>query len=299
MSSIDFAVPVEVLASGVTVYHGVEFASIEGFRPLLLDLYVPPAGGAATGAAIIYLHGGGWAVGSRRRFGRAFASWSPTPLDMLAQAGFVVASVDYRLSGEARFPAQLHDVRAAIRWLRGKAWQLGVDPTRVMAWGESAGGHLAVLAGLTGDRMDLRGEVGDQLGQSSAVCGVVDWYGPMNLQSLGSQHRVDSDKRPDDAGSWESSLVGAPLQTDVARTRAASPISYVHAAAPPIQIHHGTVDTQVPFAQSVEFVDALRGAGGSVDLIVVEGSDHFWTGAPDVAAIFAASLAFAQRATAP
>lgn len=298
MVATDFAVPTETRASGVTVHHGVEFASIEGFRPLLLDLYVPPAG-AATGAGIIYLHGGGWAVGSRRRFGRAFASWSPTPFDMLARAGFVVASVDYRLSREARFPAQLHDVKAAIRWLRGKAPQLGVDPVRVVAWGESAGGHLAVLAGLTGERTDLHGEVGDQLGQSSAVCGVVDWYGPMNLLSLGSQHRVDSDKRPDDAGSWESLLVGSPLQTDVERTWAASPISYVHAAAPPIQIHHGTVDTQVPFAQSVEFVDALRGAGGSADLIVVEGSDHFWTGAPDVAEVFAASLAFTRRLTTP
>jgi dipeptidyl aminopeptidase/acylaminoacyl peptidase len=131
------------------------------------------------------------------------------------------------------------------------------------------------------------------------VCGVVDWYGPTNLLSVGSQHRPDSDKRPDDPGSWESSLVGVPLQTDPARTLAASPISYVHAGAPAVQIHHGTADTQVPFAQSVEFVEALRAAGGTVDFIVVEGSDHFWTGAPDLAAIFDASLAFARRVTTP
>ena len=156
-----------------------------------------------------------------------------------------------------------------------------------------------MLAGLTGDRPELEGDVGGWLGESSAVCGVVDWYGPMNLLSVGSQHRPDSDKRPDDAGSWESSLVGVPLQTDPARTLAASPISYVHADAPAVQIHHGTDDTQVPFAQSVEFVEALRAAGGTVDFIVVEGSDHFWTGAPDLAAIFDASLAFARRVTTP
>ncbi len=92
-------------------------------------------------------------------------------------------------------------------------------------------------------------------------------------------------------------MVGAPLQSDPARTRAASPITYVHAGAPPIQIHHGTADTQVPCAQSIEFVDALRAAGGSADLILVEGSDHFWTGAPDPAAIFQASLAFALDIT--
>ncbi len=297
MPVVDFGVPRSLLASGVTVHHGVEFASIEGFRPLLLDLYLPDPG-AGSGATVVYLHGGGWAVGSRRRFGRAFTSWSPTPLDLLAQAGFVVATVDYRLSGEARFPAQLHDVKAAIRWVRGNAPHLGVDPSKVLAWGESAGGHLAMLAGLTADRVETDGEVGQHLDQSSAVCGVVDWYGPMNLLSLGSQHRPDSDKRPDDAGSWESSLVGAPLQTDPDRTLAASPISYVHATAPPVHIHHGTLDTQVPFAQSVEFVDALRNAGGAAEFISVDGSDHFWTGAPDLDAIFQTSLAFAERITA-
>jgi acetyl esterase/lipase len=288
--------PQENLASGVQVHQGVEFAVVEGYRPLLLDLYVPPAA-VATGAAIVHLHGGGWAVGTRGRFGRAFIGWQPTPLDLLAQAGFVVASVDYRLSGEARFPAQLHDVKAAVRWLRGHT-ELRLDATRIVAWGESAGGHLAMLAGLTGERADLAGTVGDHLDQSSAVCGVVDWYGPMNLLSLSSQHPPGSDKRPDDAASWESSLVGAPLQSDPARTAAASPITYVHAGAPPIQIHHGTADTLVPFTQSVEFVAALRGAGADAEFIEVAGADHFWIGAPSLEAIFAASLAFARRVTA-
>ncbi|MEP7114532.1 MAG: alpha/beta hydrolase, partial [Ilumatobacteraceae bacterium] len=100
MEALDLGAPVADLASGVTVHHGVEFAVVEGFRPLVLDLYLP-TGGVTPGAAIVYLHGGGWAIGSRRRFGRAFAAWSPTPFDLLAQAGFAVATVDYRLSGEA------------------------------------------------------------------------------------------------------------------------------------------------------------------------------------------------------
>ena len=293
----DLGVPITTLASGVSVHHGVEFAAVEGFRPLLLDLY-QPAPGPGLRSAIVYLHGGGWAVGTRRRFGRALAAWSPSALDLVAQAGFVVATVDYRLSGEAQFPSQLHDVKAAIRWLRGNAARLGVDPTRVMVWGESAGGHLAVLAGLTGERAELEGTVGEFVGESSAVCGVIDWYGPMNLLSLSSQHLPDSDKRPDDPSSWESTMVGAPLQQAPDLARAASPISYVHCAAPPIHIHHGTVDTFVPFAQSIEFVEALRAAGGSVELVTVEGADHFWIGAPDVEAIFDASLAFAVRVTA-
>jgi acetyl esterase/lipase len=295
-SSVDLGVPVSTLESGVVVHHGVEFATVEGFRPLLLDLYLPVASGPCP--AIVYLHGGGWAVGTRRRFGRALASWSPTALDRVAQAGFAVATIDYRLSGEAKFPAQLHDAKAAIRWVRGNSSGLVIDPARVITWGESAGGHLAMLAGLTGDRPDLEGSIGEHLGQSSAVSGVIDWYGPMNLLSLGSQHLPGSDKRPDDADSWESTMVGLPLQTDPDRTLAASPISYVHADAPPVQIHHGNADTLVPYAQSVEFADALRAAGGTVELITVEGSDHFWTGAPDLSAIFDASLAFARRVTA-
>jgi len=121
-----------MLASGVEVHHGVEFAGVEGYRPLLLDLYLPEAT-ARSGAAIVYVHGGGWAVGSRRRFGRAFVEWSPTPLDLLAQAGFVVATIDYRLSGEAHFPAQVHDVKAAVRWIGGNAMTLGVDTARMVA----------------------------------------------------------------------------------------------------------------------------------------------------------------------
>ncbi|HEY0518949.1 MAG TPA: alpha/beta hydrolase [Ilumatobacteraceae bacterium] len=294
MTHLDLGVPVVELASAVSLHHGVEYAVVEGFRPLLLDLYLPSAGGR-SGAAIVYLHGGGWAVGSRRRFGRAFASWSPTPFERLAAAGFAVASVDYRLSGEACFPAQLHDVKAATRWLRGNGSRVGIDPGRVVAWGESAGGHLAMLAGLTGDSATLEGTVGEFVTESSAVAGVVDWYGPMNLLSLSSQHSEESDKRPDELGSWESSMVGSPLQADPVRTLAASPISYVRADAPPVHIHHGTADTLVPFAQSVEFVEALHGAGGDVEFIAVDGSDHFWTGAPDVAAIFERSLDFALR----
>ena len=297
MSALDLGAPTTTLASGVTAHHGVEFAIVEGFRPLLLDLY-QPAAGSASGAAIVYIHGGGWAVGTRRRFGRAFISWSPTPLDLLAQAGFVVATIDYRLSGEATFPAQLHDVKAAIRWMRANANRLGLDPARVVAWGESAGGHLAVLAGLTGDRPELEGDVGEFITESSAVSGVVDWYGPMNLLSLSSQHAPDSDKRPDDADSWESTMVGAALQADPTRSSAASPIAYVDGQALPIQIHHGTADTFVPFAQSVEFVEAFRLAGGTVEFVEVEGSDHFWIGAPDISAIFEASLEFALRVTA-
>ena len=167
-----------------------------------------------------------------------------------------------------------------------------------ITWGESAGGHLAVLAGLTGDRPELEGPSASTSAESSAVCGVIDWYGPMNLLSLGSQHPPDSDKRPDDADSWESTMVGVPLQTDPARTLAREPDLVRPRRRAPIQIHHGTADTLVPFAQSVEFAEALRACRRHGRAGRGRRQDHFWTGAPDLSAIFDSSLAFAHRVTA-
>jgi acetyl esterase/lipase len=279
------------LADGARMYHAIEYASIDGFRPLQLDLYLP-APSVKPSPVIVYFHGGGWAVGTRRRFGRAFKGWSPTPLARLAAAGFAVLTVDYRLTGEAIFPAQLDDAKAAIRWVRTNASEFGIDPRRVVAWGESAGGHLALLAGLTG-----RAEPGDD------VCAVIAWYAPTSLSADAEPDSPEAaligpDSEP--ADSRGSSEVGRPPAASdrAARAQAASPISHVHAGAPPVQIHHGTADTLVGIHQSIDMVAALKAAGVPVEFIAVEGSEHFWTGAPDLAAIFNASVDFARRMTA-
>ncbi len=290
------------LTSGVTKVHAVEYATVEGFRPLQLDLYLPPtdAAGPNPGSpAILFIHGGGWALGSRRRFGRAFAAWEQSPLELLAAAGFVVAAVDYRLSGEAAFPAQLHDCTAAIRWLRANASELHLDVDRIISWGESAGGHLSLMVGLTGNRADMRGAVGEHLDQRSDVCGVVDWYGVTDLLSAASQRHPESSVDQDSAESFESRLLGAPVQTVPVAARFASPMTYVHVDAPPVQIHHGDADLLVPYAQSVALVSALEDAEVPVEFVTLPGADHFWIGAPDIAAIFNASLAFAKHVTAP
>src|SRR6476661_7067961 len=130
--------------SGVRVLAGVPYAAIPGIRPLELDLWLPDAGHGPS-PVVVFLHGGGWRLGSRHLVGPAYATADPGPFELFAQAGIAVASIDYRLSGEALWPAQLHDAKAAVRWLRRRSSELGIDPERMASWGESAGGHLAEL----------------------------------------------------------------------------------------------------------------------------------------------------------
>jgi acetyl esterase/lipase len=261
------------------VRRAVAYSAPPGFRPLELDLYTP-AGTPAP--VIVFVHGGGFRLGTRTVFNPTWRDWRPTPFERLVAAGFAVASVDYRLSGEAVFPAQLDDVQAAVRWLRTRADELGVDPGRIVAWGESAGAHLATLLGLT----------------DSGVAGVVDWYGPADLTTMGAQARPDAIARSDAPDSREAQLIGAPLTEAPDLARRASPVTYVHAGAPPFHIAHGDADRFIPVAQSRQLAHALREAGGKVEFTEVPGADHMWMGVPDTEAIFDAAVDFVRRATA-
>jgi acetyl esterase/lipase len=254
----------------------VPYAAIPGLRPLELDLYLP-AGATAPVPAVVFLHGGGWRVGSRHSAGPAYAGWSPSPFERLAQAKIAVASADYRLSGEAQWPAQLHDAKAAVRWLRARADETGIDATRIAAWGESAGGHLAALLGLTGP--DLDGEVGIT-GPSSAVIAVAAWYAPSDLATIARD--IGTDPMAED--SREALLVGAPLPTVPDRVTQASPLSYARASAPPFLLLHGRDDHLIPCSQSERLREALAQAGNSVEFETYPGSDHMWRGAPAAAA---------------
>jgi acetyl esterase/lipase len=258
---------------GVSVLAGVPYAALPGARPLELDLYLP-AGRPAP--VVVFVHGGGWRLGSRHSAGPACSGTSP--FEAVARAGVAVASVDHRLSGEARWPAPLHDVKAAVRWLRSRAGELGVDPGRVYAWGESAGGHLAALLGLTADRPELEGDVG-VTGPSSAVGAVAAWYAPSDLPALAA----DLGTEPMAADSREAQLLGAPVPTVPDLAAEASPITYVSPGAPPFLLLHGRADRFIPCVQSERLRDALQGAGAPVEFTGYDGADHMWLGSPAAA----------------
>lgn len=261
---------------------GLSYAAPLGFRPLLLDLYLPPAG-PDPAPLVVFLHGGGWLRGDRSMVSPSFASWQPGPLTRLAAEGFAVASVDYRLSGEARFPAQLEDVSAAVDWLAGQAGQYGFDAGRIVLWGESAGAHLAALLGLRS--------------AGSAVRGVVDWYGPADLIALNEQVGAAGALTEDPLDSREARLLGAPVAQVPELARAASPLSHVRAGAPPFLIAHGTADRAVPFAQSEALAAALTEAGVGVRVEAVDGADHMWIGVNDPTPLFDAVVTFAREVT--
>jgi acetyl esterase/lipase len=260
---------------------GLAYAAPLGFRPLLLDLYLP-AGPDPT-PLVVFMHGGGWLRGDRSMVGPGFASWQPSPLARLAADGFAVASVDYRLSGEARFPAQLDDVSSAVDWLTGHAREYGFDADRIVLWGESAGAHLAAMLGLSSRRPPVRG--------------VVDWYGPADLTALQEQVGAAGALTADPLDSREARLLGAPVAEVPELARAASPISHVRAGAPPFLIAHGTADRAVPFGQSEALAAALAEAGAEVRFEAVDGADHMWVGVANLTPLYDAVVAFAREVT--
>ncbi|MGW5655114.1 alpha/beta hydrolase fold domain-containing protein [Streptomyces humi] len=262
---------------GTRLLRGAVYAAPAGIRPLELDLWLPDEPHDPL-PVVVYVHGGGWRTGSRTDMGPRFRPWHPSPFARLAQAGFAVASLDYRLTGEATYPAQLEDVTAALAWLHARAGELGLDTGRVVTWGESAGAHLATLLALT-----------------TPVLGCVAWYGPTDLTTLPAQSQPGTYDATSPT-TREALLIGAPLAAAPERARAASPVSHVTADAPPFLILHGTDDALIPLAQGEQLAAALSQAGAHVDFRPVPGADHAWAGLPDedVERCFTTSLAFAR-----
>jgi acetyl esterase/lipase len=272
--------PTPERVDGVDRFRAVEYRAVPGHRPLLLDLHRPAAPSPAP--LIVFVHGGGWRVGSRATFGPLYADWSPSPFARLAARGCAVASLDYRLSGEAVFPAPLDDVTAGLAWLREHAGDLGVDASRIVLWGESAGAHLAALVGL----------------RDGDVRAVVDWYGPADLTTVADDAAAGglAIADPGAADSRESALLGGTPSSDPSRARAASPVAHVRPHAPPFLVLHGTADRFVPARQSQRLAAALESSGAPVRLELIDGADHLWLGRPDVAAsAFTTSAAFALQ----
>ncbi len=219
-------------------------------KPLLLDLHRPAVSDKPL-PVVIWIHGGGWRAGSKDR----------CPARFLVNHGFAVASVNYRLTKEAIFPAQIHDCKAAVRWLRANAGKYGLDPKRIGAWGSSAGGHLAALLGTSGGVADLEGNLG-HADRSSRVQAVVDFCGPADFLAWKVKR------------SPEMALFGGTIEEKKELARAASPALHASEDDPPFFIVHGRKDRTVPVRQSQLLDTALKKAKGNSTPLILDDLGH-------------------------
>jgi acetyl esterase/lipase len=258
------------LPPGVKVLKELEYGR-GSRRAMLLDLYLPESTGKLL-PLIIWVHGGAWMGGSKD---------DPSPALRFTTEGFAVAHVGYRLSQEAKFPAQIYDCKAAVRWLRANASKYGLDKNRFVAWGASAGGHLVALLGTSGGVAELEGNVND-LKESSRVQAVVDWFGPTDFLHIGEP---ESDLRHNAPDSPESRLIDGPLLEHKDLAAKASPITYVSKDAPPFLIMHGDHDRTVPFNQSELLYAALKKPGVDVTFVPMKGAGHGFGGPEAIAPV--------------
>ena len=250
---------------GSASHLGLAYASPPGFRPLLLDLHIPRSPAGAAVPVVVYAHGGGFFGGNR-----GMGPW----LFLLA-AGYAVASVDYRLSGECSFPGPVHDVAAAVRWVRAHADEYGLDPGRVAGFGSSAGAYLVNAVALAGDdHPDLTGRLGPTPEVSTRLAAVVDHYGPSDFLTFDDDGAGDIIEPANAPGTSAARFLGFVPSDRPADAERANLCRYVTAASPPFLIAHGDADHRVGIGQSRRLQAALTKAGAPADLVVVAGADH-------------------------
>src|SRR4051794_29178602 len=245
-------------ADQIIVEKDIEYANPDG-QHLQLDMARPD--GAGPYPAVVCIHGGGFRAGTRQAYDGL--------IKKLAEHGYVAATVTYRLAPKYQFPAAVHDVKAAVRWLRANASKYHVDPERIGATGGSAGGHLAQFLGVTAGVKEFEGD-GGNADQSSRVVCVVNVYGPSDFtQSYGKSV---------DAAEVLPLFLGGNLETARRQHIRASPLYWVTPDAAPTLCIHGTEDKYVAHEQAVWLVDRLRAASVEADLLTLKGAGHGFKG---------------------
>ncbi len=246
------------LPDGTLVFRDMSYVK-DGHERQTLDLYIPESDDMVP--LIIWIHGGAWLAGNKD---------SGVPVDYLND-GYAVATINYRLSQHAIFPAQIEDCKTAVRRLRFHAEKLNINPNRFGVWGPSAGGHLVAMLGTAGDVNEF--EVGEHLEYSSRVQAVVDYFGPTDFLQM-DDHRLPNGQVHNDPNSPESLLIGGYIQDNKDKVAKANPITYVTKDDAPFLIVHGDSDPLVPHHQSQLLQAALKEAGVPVTFYTVKGGGH-------------------------
>ncbi|MDO1445538.1 alpha/beta hydrolase [Rhodocytophaga aerolata] len=250
------------------MWNDLAYASVSAAQKLDIRL---PATGKGPFPVIVAIHGGAFRTGDKGdvQLSSVFEG---------VNRGYAVVSINYRLSGEAKSPKMVHDVKAAIRWVRAHAQTYNIDKNKIAVWGPSAGGHLAALLGTSGDVAELEDLSLGNPEESSRVQAVVDWFGPINFLTMDDQfHMLGVEgmlhNTPD---SPESAIIGKPITQAAEEVKLIDPQTYISADCPPFFIQHGTKDPLIPYLQSVVLADALYKVIGKekVQVALLEGAGH-------------------------
>jgi acetyl esterase/lipase len=255
-------------ASVAPTYQDLAYATISSAQKL--DLYIPTTGNGPF-PVVIMIHGGGFMMGDKAD-GAGLAG-----VDQLLAADYAVASINYRLSGEAKYPAQINDAKAAVRFLRANATTYNLNPDKFGAWGASAGGSLVALLGTTCGVAELEGADLGNADQSSCVQAAVDWFGPIDFLKMDEQFAGTScPQTHNDASSPESQLVGAAIQTVPDLVKTTNPTNYITPDDAPFFIQNGSADCNIPPIQSKNLADALSAVIGAdkVTYMLIDGAGH-------------------------
>ncbi len=282
--------PIVTDEAGNTTHYDLCFAVFAGYRPLFLDLTVPAHEPGEKLPLVVWVHGGGWLKGSHKRVAHELHRYQH--LQAAVDAGFAVASIDYRKVMEVNTETQCLDLRGAVRWLRHYAAEFDLDPDRFAYWGESAGAHLAVLTTLRTD-LDDAPKVGDFPDESEAVQAIVNWYGPADFTDYADYFdgvvAADGDTSPSPFP-WMIKDSASTLD-DISPALIVQPGRTV----PPVLNIHGADDELVPPTHSEHLHAALTEAGYDSELIIVPGADHVFMGYDDVPTLIETSLDFLRR----
>jgi acetyl esterase/lipase len=239
----------------VSIEEGVVFGT-GGGRELRCDIFTPP-GNPTSAPAVLLVHGGGWSGGDRSQL-KGYGI-------LLGRQGFVCVASEYRLSGESQWPAQIHDVKAALRWMRANSKRLGIDPDRIAISGNSAGGHLVLMAGGTPNVAEFEGE-GGNAGVDTSVAAVISFYPPTDFGA------------PEKLSQAVAALMGS--NTSAEAVRGASPMSWAKAGFPPTAFFHGNKDELVSVNDSLKMYRALAEAGVPAELHVYADQPHAFDAGP-------------------
>lgn len=253
--------PLQADETSIRIERDLVFAEVDG-QQLKLDLYLPSADAKENAPLVVWIHGGGWRGGSKNK----------PAIQAIAKHDFALASISYRFTNKAIFPAQIHDCKGAVRWLRANANRFGYNADWIAVAGSSAGGHLALLMGTSGGVTELEGDVGGNLNEPSTVQAVIDYFGPSDFVLRGKT-------QPDRAYTTKSgsfALLGGAAgdRLDPTIERFASPAHYVSPDDPPLLIFHGRADRTVLLDQSQHIAKLYSRTGLKAQLVVLDDAGH-------------------------